>query len=479
MVKSDRINKENEKHRQYSEMVSAIFEMCPDAISLTRVSDGEIIDCNPEFLNQIGYSREEVIGYTTLELGLYNSNERNVFINEIRRKQAISDFEILVKRKDNVLINVLCSGRFITVNGIQTLLNIGKDITERKRIEDQLQVGLKRFYSILSNMYGSVLLVSDANKVEFANQAFCDYFNLKESPHDLIGLKDYEMLEKIKNNYVNPNETILHIKEIVNLGKPVKGEEVDLIGNRTCIRDFIPIYINKKFYGRVWHHMDISVLKKAQKELKVSEERYHTLFNSMLEGLAFCKMIYDDNNQPIDWIYIDVNNAFEEITGLENIVGKKITETMPGIKESNPELFEIYSRVALTGKPETFEVNIKQFNVWLNVSVFSPEKEYFVAAFEDIGERKKFELDLIELKNNLKLEVKERTAELEKSYKSLKESEAHYQTLFNSIDEGFCTIEVIFDHNDKPIDYRFLEINPAFERETGLIDAQGKLISDL
>ena len=72
-----------------------------------------------------------------------------------------------------------------------------------------------------------------------------------------------------------------------------------------------------------------------------------------------------------------------------------------------------------------------------------------------------------------------RTAELEDAYESLKESQEHYLTLFNSIDEGFCTIEVIFDVDDKPIDYRFLEINPAFEGQTGLIDAKGKLMRDL
>lgn len=75
--------------------------------------------------------------------------------------------------------------------------------------------------------------------------------------------------------------------------------------------------------------------------------------------------------------------------------------------------------------------------------------------------------------------VEERTTELENSYRSLKESEEHYMTLFNSIDEGFCTIEVIFDPDNKPIDYRFLEINPAFAKQTGLKDAEGKLMRDL
>ena len=59
------------------------------------------------------------------------------------------------------------------------------------------------------------------------------------------------------------------------------------------------------------------------------------------------------------------------------------------------------------------------------------------------------------------------------------DSEARYKTLFETLIEGFCTIELIFDANGKPVDYRFLEINPAFEKQTGLKNAQGKLMRDL
>ena len=59
------------------------------------------------------------------------------------------------------------------------------------------------------------------------------------------------------------------------------------------------------------------------------------------------------------------------------------------------------------------------------------------------------------------------------------ESEERYRTLFDTLIEGFCTIEMIFDAAGKPVDYRFLEINPAFERQTGLIDAQGKTMREL
>ncbi|MBD2115154.1 PAS domain S-box protein [Nodosilinea sp. FACHB-141] len=65
---------------------------------------------------------------------------------------------------------------------------------------------------------------------------------------------------------------------------------------------------------------------------------------------------------------------------------------------------------------------------------------------------------------------------------ALRESEAKYRTLFESIDEGFCIVEVLFDENDTPVDYRILEVNPVFEQQTGLRQAVGKtarqLVSD-
>ncbi len=75
--------------------------------------------------------------------------------------------------------------------------------------------------------------------------------------------------------------------------------------------------------------------------------------------------------------------------------------------------------------------------------------------------------------------LKAQSSELEKANKSLKEGKERYLTLFNSIDEGFCTVDVIFDEKNNPIDYRFLEINLAFEKQTGLVDARGKLMREL
>src|SRR6185295_8590837 len=62
---------------------------------------------------------------------------------------------------------------------------------------------------------------------------------------------------------------------------------------------------------------------------------------------------------------------------------------------------------------------------------------------------------------------------------ALRASEDRYHNLFNSIDEGFSIIEMIFDEHEKPVDYRFLEVNPSFEKQTGLLEAKGKSVREL
>ena len=99
-------------------------------------------------------------------------------------------------------------------------------------------------------------------------------------------------------------------------------------------------------------------------------------------------------DQPQDFIYLKVNSAFEALTGLKDVVGKRVSEVIPGIQESDPELLEIYGRVALTGKPERFENYVEALKMWFSISVYSPGKEYFVAVFDVITERKRAEEEL-------------------------------------------------------------------------------------
>jgi diguanylate cyclase (GGDEF)-like protein/PAS domain S-box-containing protein len=134
----------------------------------------------------------------------------------------------------------------------------------------------------------------------------------------------------------------------------------------------------------------IDEYKLLEVQLRSSEKRYRSLFINMLDGFAYCKMIFEQD-EPKDFVYLDVNDAFESLTGLKDVVGRKVSEVIPGIRESHPELLEIYGRVAMTGKPERFEVSSGSSGGWLSVAAYSTEKGYFVTVFDEITERRKAE----------------------------------------------------------------------------------------
>jgi len=142
--------------------------------------------------------------------------------------------------------------------------------------------------------------------------------------------------------------------------------------------------------------VDVTRRREAEQALRESRERYGSLFAHMLEGVASCRMLFDEAGQPIDWIYLDVNPAFEALTGLADVSGKRVTEAIPGIRETNPELFEIYGRVTRTGIPEQVETYVPGLERWFAISVSRPRSDHFAAIFENITERKRVAEELRE-----------------------------------------------------------------------------------
>jgi two-component system cell cycle sensor histidine kinase/response regulator CckA len=127
--------------------------------------------------------------------------------------------------------------------------------------------------------------------------------------------------------------------------------------------------------------------RQDDESLLLRDSYYRALFAHMLHGYAYCVMIYK-NGKPQNFKYLAVNSAFEKLTGLTDVVGKLVTDVIPGIAESNPELFEMYGRVAETGNPEQFEIYVGPLKIWFSISVHSPQKEHFIAVFDNITDRK-------------------------------------------------------------------------------------------
>ncbi len=133
---------------------------------------------------------------------------------------------------------------------------------------------------------------------------------------------------------------------------------------------------------------DITEKQQMLESLQKSEAEYRSLFDNMPKGICYCQVIYDEDALPIDFIHLNVNASFEKLTGLKEIIGKRITEIFPGIREDDDDFFMRHCRVAETGVTEHFEYFFSSLRQWVAVSVSSAEKGYFVAVVDIITEQK-------------------------------------------------------------------------------------------
>jgi PAS domain S-box-containing protein len=141
-------------------------------------------------------------------------------------------------------------------------------------------------------------------------------------------------------------------------------------------------------------------IEHARQALSASEARYMSLFNQMVSGFALHEIICDEQGVPVDYRFLDVNPAFERLTGLlaRDIVGKRAREVMPDLE---PEWVQRYGVVAQTGENAHFEAFNGSVGKYFEVLAFSPEHGQFAVSFTDVTDRRKAEEDHVRMQEQL------------------------------------------------------------------------------
>jgi PAS domain S-box-containing protein len=138
---------------------------------------------------------------------------------------------------------------------------------------------------------------------------------------------------------------------------------------------------------------DLDDLDDALQSFVTREHQAQAAFDNMLNGFARCRMFFEDG-RPADFVFLHTNPAFESQTRLKDVIGRRASEVVPGIREKDPALFDFFGRIARGGPAAKLELHVASLQQWFAFSAYSPGPDQFIAVFDVITERKQREIEL-------------------------------------------------------------------------------------
>lgn len=147
--------------RESEERFSKAFRASPASLSIARLSDGKFVEVNEAFLQSSGYTRTEVIGHTSAELGIWTDlAHRSAFLGAVRRRGFVHHQEVLLRSKDGRSHTILLSAELINIESEDHVLAVGLNITGRKQAEEEMRQALEREKELSRLKTNFVTLVS-------------------------------------------------------------------------------------------------------------------------------------------------------------------------------------------------------------------------------------------------------------------------------------------------------------------------------
>ena len=396
--------------RESEERFSKAFHSNPVPLIISEIETGRFVDFNDKWTQMLGYSRVEMMGRTSKDVGIWaENNMRDEALKKLRLNGYFKDESVRFLSKTGEIRNALWSAEEVVLNGENVMLSLILDYTERKRAEDALRFiaesnvapGEDIFSSLVKQLALSqgkpfALLArideSDTTMVHtvavWNRDCFLENFSyfLEGSPcHDVMIHGACFIPNGLQSQYSN-NPLLQEFNLDSYWAVSLRSAEGTIIGV-LAIMDQNTMEENPQTFSLL---NSFAIRAASEMERRKIEGKYRILFNEMLDGFAVHEIVCDPSGTPIDFRFLTVNPAFEQLVGIsaDKVIGKMASEIMPGIQE---EWIEIFYRVAMTGKPTHFDEYSSFFGRYFEMTVFSPEPKQFACIFSDITDRKKAE----------------------------------------------------------------------------------------
>ncbi|MFW5657441.1 MAG: ATP-binding protein [Bacteroidota bacterium] len=275
---------------------------------------------------------------------------------------------------------------------------------------------------ISSNLFETIeigIVYQDSNGKILASNPAAEKI-LGYSPEKITGIN----MEAPDWGFVKPDGSTVSTDELpsmiaLNTGKIIKDSILGVYNPEKAIQVWLNINAVPEFQEgeekpfRVFVTFnDITDRFLMERKMKETEEKFKALFENSPIGVAYHRMVYDTNGNAIDYYFLDANENYQKLTGIDPR-GKLVTEAFPGIENDPADWIGTFARAGRDGEVIRFQQHLEPVDRWYDAVGFQSSPDHFVAAFLEITEQKKKEIELERLKNELEDKVKERTRELE------------------------------------------------------------------
>ncbi|MGE3799406.1 MAG: PAS domain S-box protein [Candidatus Kapaibacterium sp.] len=371
-------------------------------------ADGICRYVSPSCTPLLGYRPDDLIGRTAYDIMhpedqarvqralLLNVSRGRRFVLSARIKHNISGEYLWFETSAHPLVDS-------ETGAVYEIHTTARNISDRKRVEDELRAISSRLGALVENLEGGVLVEDERRHIAILNQPFCDMFRIPAPPGVLIGADCAGAAEDSKSLFAEPELFVRRIDDILANRTKVVAEEVCMADGTVLERDYVPIFIDEIYQGHLWHYRDITERKRAEDALRESEERFRLLAETASDAIITV-------NQQSTILF--ANRATATIFGYEEeeVLGKSLEMLMPEyLRHLHRKALERYVETGVKHLSwqalELPGLHRDGHEVPLSVSFAEVKEEdqiYFTGIIRDDTERKRAEESIRELNEELK-----------------------------------------------------------------------------
>jgi PAS domain S-box-containing protein len=373
------------------------------------------LDCNQAFLDILGYEdKADLIhkSYRTTTPPEYYSVEERIFQEQVLVRGYSDVFEKEYICKDGSRVPVSMRGWMHRdgedrPDGVWWMV---RDITFRKEALTDLRESERHYRELFDTSREGIAVMDMESRIMDCNTAFLN----------MLGYKSVDELRYKHLSDIVPPEFI-EVEERINSEQVMARGYSDNYEKEYFRKDGTRIPVNMCLWLRrnkegeavgVWAVVrDITAQKQAEEAIKLSEMRYRSLFTQMMDGCGLHEIICDSQGKPVDYRFLEVNPALEQMIGINasELIGKTVLQVLPHTEQA---WIARYGQVALTGIPAHFNDYHLQLDKYFEVTAFCPHLGQFAVIVVDVSERIKMQQVLEAERLSLAKRVEERTADL-------------------------------------------------------------------